>query len=45
MEQAAEKAQDYLDLMDFSRSGLISQLEYEGFSAEDAAHGADSVGL
>ena len=36
---------DYLKFQAFSRSGLISQLEYEGFSAEDAAAAADAVGL
>jgi len=29
-EQAALKAQDYLDYSSFSREGLIEQLEYEG---------------
>jgi len=28
----------------FSRSGLINQLEYEGFSNADATFGADAVG-
>jgi len=28
----------------FSRSGLINQLEYEGFSNSDATYGADAVG-
>ena len=45
MEQAAQKAEQYLEFQAFSRSGLIDQLEYEGFTAEQAAHGADSVGL
>lgn len=35
---------NYLNLMAFSRSGLISQLEFEGFSYEDAVHGADNAG-
>lgn len=29
----------------FSRSGLIDQLEFEGFTSEQAEHGATSVGL
>lgn len=28
----------------FSRSGLIQQLEFEGFSTEDATFGADNAG-
>ena len=39
---AARKAKDYLDMSGFSRSGLISQLEYEGFSTADATFGADA---
>ncbi|WP_202409606.1 Ltp family lipoprotein [Halobacillus litoralis] len=31
-------AQDYLDYSSFSRSGLIDQLIYEGFSTEDATY-------
>ena len=30
--------------MAFSREGLIEQLEYEGFSNEDATYGADNSG-
>lgn len=41
---AVGTAQDYLDYSGFSRSGLIGQLEYEGFSPEDAAFGADTAG-
>ncbi|WP_255450531.1 Ltp family lipoprotein [Skermania sp. ID1734] len=37
------KAGDYLDMSAFSRKGLIEQLEYEGFSAEDAVYGTDSL--
>jgi len=29
----------------FSRSGLIDQLKFEGFTSAQAAHGADSMGL
>ena len=43
--QAVKKAQSYLRSMAFSRSGLIGQLEYEGFSTADAKRAADAVGL
>ncbi|WP_309616468.1 Ltp family lipoprotein [Salinibacterium sp.] len=41
---ASRKAQSYLDFASFSRSGLIDQLVYEGFSVEDATYGSDAVG-
>lgn len=41
---AVEKAKQYLSIMAFSRSGLISQLEYEGFSTDEATYGADHCG-
>ena len=44
-QQAALKAEEYLDLMAFSRSGLIDQLEFEGFTSSEATYGADAVGL
>ena len=43
-EQAQKRAASYLRSSAFSRSRLIHQLEWEGFSTEDA-HGADAVGL
>lgn len=45
-EQAAalSKARDYLDFTAFSHSGLIDQLEYEGFTTEDATWAADNCG-
>ena len=43
-EQAAKKAESYLSFTDMSRSRLIDQLEYEGFTSEQAAYGADAVG-
>lgn len=43
-EQAAKKAQSYLDYTSFSREGLIEQLIYEGFSAEQAEYGVSAVG-
>ncbi len=30
--------------MSFSRSGLISQLEFEGFTTEEAEYGVSAVG-
>ncbi|UMZ72540.1 Host cell surface-exposed lipoprotein [Natranaerofaba carboxydovora] len=43
-EQAALKAEDYLDYSSFSREGLIEQLEYEGFTREQAEYGVEAVG-
>lgn len=47
-EQAVKAAENYLDLMSFSRSGLIQQLTSEagdGYTQEQAEHAADEVGL
>lgn len=41
---ALKKALSYLDVLAFSYSGLIKQLEYEGYSHEDAKYGADNCG-
>lgn len=41
---AKRSADDYLDFQAFSRTGLINQLEFEGFSTEDATYGVDSLG-
>jgi len=41
---AVEKAKSYLRVMAFSRSGLIDQLEFEGFTHTEAVYGADHVG-
>lgn len=40
---AARSAQSYLEYAGFSRSGLIGQLEYEGYSTEDSAFAVDYV--
>lgn len=40
---AVRKAENYLDFSAFSRSGLIAQLEYEGFSNADATYAVDTV--
>jgi hypothetical protein len=42
-ENARESAQNYLNAMSFSRSGLIDQLLFEGFSQADAEYGTDSM--
>lgn len=39
---ARQKAADYLDYDAFSRSGLIKQLMYEGFTEADATYGVDA---
>jgi len=39
---AVAKAASYLRSSSFSRSGLISQLQYEGFSLDDATYGTDA---
>ena len=43
VEKAAKSANGYLDTQSFSRSGLIGQLEYEGFTREQAVYGVDQV--
>ncbi len=42
-EQAAKKAKSYLDFSSFSQSGLVNQLEYEGFTPAQAQFGASAV--
>lgn len=39
---ARGSAASYLSFMAFSRSGLIDQLEYEGYSTADATYGVDA---
>jgi hypothetical protein len=41
MENAMDAADSYLDYSAFSRSGLIEQLEYEGYKTEDATFAVD----
>ena len=43
-QNAREMAADYLDYSAFSRSGLIDQLEFEGFTTTQAQYGANAVG-
>ena len=42
-ENAVRSARSYLDFTAFSRSGLINQLEFEGFSTADATTAVDSL--
>jgi hypothetical protein len=42
---ARESAESYLDFSAFFRSGLIEQLEFEGFTREQAEYGATANGL
>lgn len=41
---ALSKAHDYLRYTSFSYSGLIEQLEFEGYTTEEATYGADNCG-
>lgn len=41
---ALSKAKSYLEYSAFSYSGLIEQLEYEGYTASEAKYGADNCG-
>ena len=41
---ALSKAKSYLSFSAFSYSGLIEQLEYEGYTASEARYGADNCG-
>jgi|LauGreDrversion4_1035100.scaffolds.fasta_scaffold75149_2 hypothetical protein len=40
---AVDKANSYLEFSAFSRSGLIDQLEFEGFSTGDATYAVDAI--
>lgn len=42
-QNAIDTAQGYLIYSGFSRQGLIEQLEYEGYSAEEATFGTDNA--
>lgn len=41
-QNAVERAKSYLEYSSFSHKSLIKQLEYEGFSRQDAVYGADN---
>lgn len=42
---AVKKAQSYLKIMAFSRTGLITQLEFEKFPTEDAEYAVDKLNI
>lgn len=42
-QQAVEKAQSYLEMGGFSRTGLIKQLTFEEFSEADAKFAVDHI--
>jgi hypothetical protein len=44
-EEAIESASSYLSFTAFSRSGLIEQLEYEGFTAAEATLAVDYLNV
>ncbi|HLS78486.1 MAG TPA: Ltp family lipoprotein [Nocardia sp.] len=44
-QNAVRAAQQYLEISAFSRSGLIAQLEYEGYSTADATSAVDSLNV
>ena len=44
MKNALQKAKSYLQVMAFSRQGLIEQLEYENFSHSEAVYAVDNCG-
>ncbi len=44
-EQEWKSAEQYLEFSAFSRSGLIDQLKFEGFTTEQATYGVDKAGL
>lgn len=41
---AIKSARNYTNMMGFSKSGLIKQLEFEGYSTADATFGAENCG-
>lgn len=41
---ALQSALNYLNVMAFSKSGLIDQLEYEGYSTEEATYAVENCG-
>ena len=42
---AVRKAEDYIRFMAFSKVGLIEQLEFEGFSKEDATYAVNHISV
>ena len=43
-QNALNRANDYLEFMSFSRSGLIDQLEFEGYTTSEAEYAVDNCG-
>lgn len=43
-EQALNKAKSYLKSSSFSKSGLLKQLEFEGFTSKEAKYGVQKCG-
>jgi hypothetical protein len=43
-QNALRTAKSYLEMSGYSHDGLVKQLEYEHYSAEDATYAADNVG-
>lgn len=41
-EQAAKAAKSYLEYESFSESGLVQQLEYEGYTSSQAEYGVSN---
>jgi hypothetical protein len=44
-ENAVEQAESYIDIMAFSREGLIEQLEFEDYSTADATFAVDHIAV
>jgi len=44
-QNAVRAAEDYLEVSSFSRTGLIEQLEYSGYSTADAVFAVDSIAV
>jgi hypothetical protein len=44
-ENARRSAESYIDTAAFSRSGLIKQLEFEGYSVADATYAVDAIAV
>jgi hypothetical protein len=44
-DQAVASAESYLAVMAFSRTGLIEQLAYDGFSKDDATYAVDTIAV
>ena len=42
-QQAVKKGEQYLDQQAFSKSGLIDQLKFEGFSRQDATKAVNTL--